>query len=50
VVLADAGALGRVAAARFAGPRELDALITDRGADLAQVEPLRALGLEIRLA
>jgi len=50
VVLADSGALGHVAAARFAGTRELDAIVTDRGADLAQVEALRASGLEIHLA
>lgn len=50
IVLADSTKLGTSAFARICGIRDLDALITDAGADQAMLDRLRAQGVEILLA
>lgn len=47
VVVADASKLGRVAFAQIAGVESADQLITNTGADVEQVERLRAAGLTV---
>jgi DeoR family transcriptional regulator of aga operon len=47
IVVADASKLGRVALAQIAGIEAADRLITNEGADAAQVARLRAAGLEV---
>jgi len=47
VAVADATKLGRVAFARVAGLDQVDALVTDGGADGAKVRGLREAGLEV---
>jgi DeoR/GlpR family transcriptional regulator of sugar metabolism len=47
IVLADASKLGKVAFMRVAGLEEVDALITDAGADPDTVAELRSAGLEV---
>lgn len=49
VVVADASKLSRRAFARICPIGAVDTLVTDRRADAAQVEALRAAGLEVRL-
>jgi DeoR family fructose operon transcriptional repressor len=50
VVLADSSKLGTVTFAHVARPDEVDLLITDEAASAAEVEALRAAGLQVRLA
>ncbi|MDQ2933618.1 MAG: DeoR/GlpR family DNA-binding transcription regulator [Chloroflexota bacterium] len=50
VVLADGSKLGTVTFAHVARPDEVDLLITDEAASAAEVEALRAAGLQVRLA
>jgi DeoR family transcriptional regulator of aga operon len=47
IVLADASKLAKVAFARVAGLDEVDALVTDTGADPDTVAELRGAGLEV---
>jgi DeoR/GlpR family transcriptional regulator of sugar metabolism len=47
VAVADATKLGRVAFARVAGLEQVDALVTDGGADAEKVAELREAGLEV---
>jgi DeoR family transcriptional regulator of aga operon len=49
VVLADSSKVGKVALARFADLVEIDLLITDLGADEADIAAIRAKGLEVKL-
>lgn len=48
VAVADSSKLGRVAFARICGPNEVDALITDAGADPGVLAELGALGIDVR--
>ena len=50
VMLGDHGKIGHVAGARIAGVDEVSRLVTDRGAEAAQVQALEAAGLEVVLA
>lgn len=50
IVLADSSKLGSSAFARVCGIEDLDALITDAGADPVQLERLRAHGVEVIIA
>jgi DeoR/GlpR family transcriptional regulator of sugar metabolism len=50
VALIDSSKLGRTALSLFAPFSALDVLVTDDGADEAQVEQLRSMGVEIRVA
>jgi DeoR family fructose operon transcriptional repressor len=50
VVLADHTKFGAVFPAVFANPSQIDRLITDIDAPMAQVEALAALGVEVELA
>jgi DeoR/GlpR family transcriptional regulator of sugar metabolism len=47
IVLADASKLGKVAFMRVAGLEDVDALITDAGANPDTVAELRSAGLEV---
>ena len=49
VVVADSSKLGQVAFARICGLEDVDELITDGDADAAEVEAVRAAGLEVTL-
>lgn len=50
VMLGDHGKIGHVAGARIAGVDEVSRLVTDTGAEPAQVHTLEAAGLEVVLA
>jgi len=49
IIVADASKLGRRAKARFVRVKDIDELITDRGADPAEVAALRGAGLKVTL-
>jgi DeoR family transcriptional regulator of aga operon len=49
VVVADSSKLGQVAFARICGLEDVDELITDRDADPAETDAVRAAGLEVTL-
>lgn len=50
VMLGDSGKLGHVAGARIAGLDDISRLVTDKGAEPAQVHALEAAGLDVVLA
>ena len=50
VMLGDHGKIGHVAGARIAGVEEVSILVTDRNAEPADVESLKAAGLDVVLA
>jgi DeoR/GlpR family transcriptional regulator of sugar metabolism len=50
MVIADGSKLGQVTAAVVAPASEIDLLVTDAGAPESELEPLRALGIEIVIA
>jgi DeoR/GlpR family transcriptional regulator of sugar metabolism len=50
VALIDSGKFGRTALSFFAPFSAIDALVTDDGADPGQIEQLRSLGVEVRIA
>jgi DeoR family transcriptional regulator of aga operon len=47
IVLADGSKIGKRAFSRIAGTDEIDMLITDAGADPAELERLRAAGVKV---
>lgn len=49
VVLADGSKIGKIALAKFADLSEIDLLITDAGADEAELAALREKGLEVKV-